>query len=358
MSKDYYKILGVDKKSSKEEIKKAFRTLAHKYHPDKKGGDEAKFKEVNEAYGILSDDKKRAEYDSYGRVFGSGGPQGNGQAGGFGGFDFSQFSGANGFDQKFDFGDIFSDFFGNKEARVRRGRDISIDIELPFEEAIFGIERKILLNKSSMCDICAGSGGAPGTGFTACKTCNGKGRIHEMRGTFFGSFSTEKICETCFGKGKMPNEKCRICHGSGVSKKEHEIKVKIPAGIDNGEMIRLSAMGEAVASGIPGDLYIKIHVRRHPVFRKEGYNLLMDLKIKLSEALLGGERNIKTLDGDIVLKIPEHISFGEVLRVRNKGVPTDRGRRGDLLIRINIELPQKLTKEARKLIEELGKEGL
>ena len=359
MSKDYYKILGVEKDASKENLKKAFHSLAHKYHPDKKGGDEAKFKEVNEAYSVLSDDKKRAQYDMYGSSFanGAGGPGGAG-AGGFGGFDFYQFTNAQG-GQGFDFGDIFSDFFGGgRTAQSNRGRDISIDIELSFDESVFGVERKILLNKTSTCQTCSGNGGAPGTEHVTCKTCNGKGRIREVRGTIFGSFSTERVCETCTGRGKVPKEKCKTCHGAGLTKREHEISVKIPSGIEDGEMIRLTGMGEAVVQGVAGDLYIKIHVKRHPVFRKEGHNLLMDLHVKLSEALLGGEKSIRTLDGDISLKIPERVAFGEILRVKGKGVPSDKGKRGDLLIRIHIDFPGKISKEARKLIEGLKQEGI
>ncbi len=361
MAKDYYQILGIDKKASKDDVKKAFRTLAHKHHPDKKGGDEAKFKEINEAYTVLSDEKKRAEYDAYGRVFSDGqGPgSGAGQNGGFGGFDFSQFTqGGNGFGDM-NFGDIFSDFFGGgRGERSRRGRDISIDAELSFEEAIFGVTRKILLNKTSTCRTCNGSGGAPGTQLSTCKTCNGKGKIREVRGTILGSFATERVCGACHGNGKVPNEKCKTCGGAGVTRQENEISVKIPAGIENGEMIRLTAAGESVSGGSPGDLYIKVHVKRHPVFRKEGLNLLTDLKVKLSDALLGAEYSLKTLDGNVAIKIPAHISFGEVLRIKGKGVPSDRGHRGDLMVRIIIELPQTLSREARKKIEELKREGV
>lgn len=359
MAKDYYKILGVDKSASKDDIKKAFRTLAHKYHPDKKGGDEAKFKEASEAYSVLFDDKKRAEYDAYGRVFSDGqGPRG-GPQGGFGGFDFSQFTqGGNGF-EGFDFGDIFSDFFGGGRGQQgRRGRDISIDAELTFEESIFGVNRKILLNKTLTCETCKGSGGAPGTEMSACETCKGKGRVREVRGTILGSFATERTCTTCHGVGKIPKEKCKTCSGTGVHKRENEINVKIPAGIENGEMIRLTGGGEAVSGGSAGDLYIKIHVKKHPTFRKEGYNLVTDLKVKLSDALLGSEYTLKTLDGDVVVKIPAHVSFGEVLRIKGKGVPDQRNRRGDILVRIIIELPKSLSKEARKKIEDLKKEGI
>lgn len=351
--RDYYEILGIQKSASKDEIKKAFHKLAHKYHPDKKGGDAAKFKEVSEAYSVLSDEKKRAEYDSYGRVFsgGGGGSQGGSP---FEGFDFSNFQGF----EDINFGDIFSDFFGGTRERVRRGRDISIDLELTFAESIFGVERKVLITKTSSCTVCGGSGGKPGAGTKTCETCNGKGQIRETRRSILGSVSTQRVCETCHGSGKVPKEKCATCHGAGVLRKEEEITIVVPAGIDNGEMIRLSGMGEATPGGVPGDLYVKIHVKKHPVFRKEGNNLLMDLNIKLSDALLGAEHRIATLDGDISVKIPEGVSFGEMLRVRGKGVPYEKGKRGDILIRINITLPNKLSKKARELFDQARKEGI
>ncbi len=365
MAKDYYKILGINKGASKEEIKKAFRTLAHKHHPDKKGGNEAHFKEVNEAYSVLGDEKKRAEYDAYGRVFSDGTGPGAGAGGfnGFNGFDFSQFTqGANG-ESPFgdmDFGDIFSEFFGGGRANTRqkRGRDISIDIELTFEEAVFGINKKVLLNKTSTCETCKGSGGEPNTKFSTCETCNGKGKIREVRGTILGSFATERVCSTCSGQGKIPEKKCETCRGAGVHKRESEISVKIPAGIEDGEMIRLAAAGEAIPGGGAGDLYIKVRVRKHPLFRKDDQNLITDLKIKLSDALLGGEYTLTTLDGNVIVKIPAHIGFGETLRIKGKGVPDDRGKRGDILVRIVIELPKSLSREAKKKIEELKKEGI
>lgn len=355
-SKDYYKILGVEKEASKEDIKKAFRKLAHQYHPDKKGGDEAKFKEVSEAYGVLSDDSKRNQYDTYGQTF-----SGNAGFEGAQGFDFSNF--ANNFrggdGVEFDLGDIFGEFFGGRsESRKKRGRDISIDIELNFEESIFGVERAILLNKISQCSDCDGSGAKKGSEMETCKNCNGNGQIREVRRSIIGSFSSVRSCELCNGTGKIPKEKCDTCKGKGVLKKEKEIKVTIPSGVENGEMMRLSGMGEAVSGGVPGDLYIKIHVRPHEYLKKEGNNLFMDLKIKLTDALLGGEREIKTLDGSIKLKIPEGVSHGEILKVKYKGVPHDKSHRGDLLIRISVEIPNKLSKEAKKMIENLKKEGI
>ncbi len=358
MAKDYYQILGIPKSASKEEIKKAFRKLAHKYHPDKGGGDESKFKEVNEAYQVLSDDRKRAEYDSYGQTFAGGGPQG-GQ--GFGGFDFSGFGGQQGF-EGVDLDEIFGEFFGGAKggrSKVKRGRDISIDLQISFTESILGTERSVLLNKVSACENCKGSGGKPGSSMKKCSTCNGQGKVHETRKSFFGVFTSVVDCGTCHGRGQIPEEKCPICKGVGVEKREESVTIKIPAGISVGEMIRLSGAGEAVPGGISGDLYVKVHIASHPVFTREGNNIVMDLNIKLSDALLGGEYTISTIEGNTLsLKIPAGVSFGEILRVREKGVPIDVKRRGDLLVKLNIKMPGKLSKRVETIIEELKKEGI
>ncbi|MFA6552102.1 MAG: molecular chaperone DnaJ [Candidatus Paceibacterota bacterium] len=363
MSKDYYNILGINKGASKEEIKKAFRVLAQKHHPDKKGGDEKKFKEINEAYQVLSDDKKRAEYDSYGRTFSD---MGGGQGSGFNpndfGFDFSGFNkegfgdGSGNFE--FDLGDIFGDFFGGGREKAKRGRDISIDIELSFAEAVFGVERKVLLNKISVCETCSGTGAKSGTDMVTCSVCNGKGKIHETKRSFFGAVSSVRTCDNCGGKGKVPKERCHTCGGDGTVRREEEIVIRIPAGIDSGEMIRMSGAGEATQKGTPGDLYVKVHIKPHPIFRKENKDLVTDLNIKLSTALLGGEYNLQTLDGEIKVKIPEGVGIGEILRVRGKGVPIDKVRRGDILIKLNIQMPKKISKEGRKIIEELKREGI
>lgn len=363
MAKDYYTILGVQKGASEEEIKKAFRTLAHKYHPDKKGGDEAKFKEVSEAYAVLSDKKKRAEYDTYGKTFaGNGGPQG-----GFGGFDFSNFaqgfSGfqggfANGQGVEFDIGDIFGEFFGGGGGRAKRGRDISIDIEIPFRDAIFGTGRRVLISKVSACVTCDGTGAKKGTKMGTCKTCNGKGQVHEARNTFFGSFTSTRQCTTCHGRGQMPESPCSACGGAGVSKREEEIVITVPAGAENGEMIRMPGRGEA-APGIPaGDLYVKLHVRADKNFTRDGNNLVTNLLIKVTDALLGGEYRISTLDGHTTVTVPGGVAHGEMIRVRGEGVPTGRSNRGDLLVKVHIEFPKKLSKEAKQLIEQLRKEGV
>jgi len=350
MAKDYYKILGVDEKASKDDVKKAFRKLAHKYHPDKKGGDEKRFKEISEAYSVLSDDKKRAEYDSYGRTFS--GSQGAGN------FDFSGFSGGDGFNfQGFNFGDIFGDFFGGG-VRERRGRDVSIDVEIDFRDSVFGTKRTVLLTKATACSVCGGTGAKPHTGMQTCSTCSGSGRVVETRNSIFGAFSSTRTCSVCFGRGEVPKEPCVKCRAEGVVNEQVEIKIDIPAGIEAGQMIRLSGMGEAVRGGVPGDLYVKIHVKPHPVFKKQGENLTMDLTVKLSDALLGAEYRIETLDGALKLTIPENTRFGDTLRVRGKGVVFDKSKRGDLLIRVKIELPHKLSSRARKLIEELREEGV
>ncbi len=359
MAKDYYQILGVDKKASKEEIKKAFRKLAHEFHPDKKGGNESKFKEVNEAYSVLSDDSKRSQYDAYGNAFtGNGGASGGFNPNDFVDFDFSQFTKGGG-GVEFDLGDIFGDFFGgSSRTKVKRGRDISLDITISFDESVFGVERKVLLHKVAGCPTCTGSGAKPGSEMETCKTCNGNGKIREVRRSVIGSFSSVRTCDDCNGTGKVPKEKCETCHGKGVLKRDQEIQVRIPVGIENGEVVRLSGMGEAVAGGTAGDLYIKIHVEKHPVFHKEGNDLVMSLRIKLSDALLGAEFPIKTLDGEIKIKVPEGITFGEILRVKGKGVPNRNNRRGDLLVKIIIDLPKKLSRDVKKTIEDLRSKGV
>lgn len=364
MNKDFYATLGVAKNASKDEIKKAFYKLAHKYHPDKKEGDEKKFKEVNEAYQTLSDDQKRAQYDQFGSQYanmgGGAGGYGQGQQGGFGGFEGFDFSGFQNGGMEFDLNDIFSDFFGGGGSRTqaRRGRDISTEIQISFSDSIFGITRKVLLTKTSTCSTCGGKGAKAGTKMDTCKPCNGQGKIHEAKRTILGTISSTKMCETCLGSGEVPREVCEKCKGKGVLRKEEEISIAVPAGIRNGEMIRMTGMGEAVAKGTTGDLYIKINVAPHPIFKRDGNDLVMDLNLKLSDALLGAKYPIKTLDGDIEVSIPEGVGINEILRVKGKGVPNTRTKRGDLLIKLNIKLPSKISRKARELIEGLQKEGI
>lgn len=358
MSKDYYKILGVEKKATKDDIKKAFRKLAHQYHPDKKGGNEAKFKELNEAYQTLSDDKRRAEYDTYGQSFGGSGAQ-QGPFGqgfrGFSGFEEQGFN-AEGFD--FDLGDIFGDMFGGGQ-RQKRGHDIAVDIHIAFEESVFGGERKILITKTSGCVSCSGSGAAKGSAMKKCGICNGAGKIHDSRKTFMGTFATVRPCDPCHGTGKIPEESCKTCRGAGIMRGQTEITVVIPAGIENGEVIRLASRGEAVSGGVSGDLYVKVHITPHKTFRREGEHLTMDLDIKLSDALLGAQYAIPTLEGKTEqIFIPEGTMHGEILRIKGHGVPIHGGRRGDLLVRIAIKFPKKLSKHAREAIAKLREEGV
>ncbi len=371
MKKDFYETLGVAKGASKDEIKKAFHKMAHKYHPDKKDGNSDKFKEVNEAYQTLSDDKKRAQYDAYGQTFdGAGGPGGAGFGGfsgqGFGGQGFGGFS-QGGFEQQFDFGDlgdIFSEFFGGgmgggMGSRGKpRGSDISTEIAIPFAESIFGSKRNIVMTKTSQCETCHGNGAKPGTETVTCDRCNGKGQVRETKRSILGSFDAVVECSKCHGAGKVPKEACGTCRGVGVHRKEERMEVIIPAGIENGQMIRLSGMGEAVPHGTTGDLYIKVRVEKHKTIAREGHNLVSSLSVRLSDALLGAEYKIETLDGLVEISIPAGATFGEILRVKGKGVPTGKSSRGDFMVKLEIELPKKLSSKARKIVEELRGEGV
>jgi molecular chaperone DnaJ len=360
-TKDYYNVLGVDKRATPDDIKKAFRKLAHKYHPDKGGTDEAKFKEITEAYSVLSDDKKRREYDTYGQAFPGGHPGGgsNGQNP-FGGFDFNGFQqgfGNGGVD--FDFGDIFGDIFsGGRRAQTPRGRDISIDLEISFKDAVFGTSRNVLIAKVSKCNLCQGSGAKVGTTLDTCTTCNGSGKIHETRNSILGQFSSVRACTVCDGTGKIPKEKCHECKGHGTLRRQEEIKINIPAGIDHGEMIRMTQQGEAIKIGTAGDLYVKVHVKSHATFRRDGANLIMNLPVKLTDSLLGTTVSVETLEGKTLgVKIPPMKRTEELLRVAGKGIPVD-GSRGDLIIRLEVALPHKLSAKARKSLEDLKSEGL
>lgn len=362
--KDYYQTLGIQKSATKDEVKKAFRKLAAQHHPDKKTGDEAKFKEISEAYSVLGDEKKRGEYDAYGHSFAGAGGAGGGQGQGFGGFDFSGFQqgqGQGGFG--FDINDIFESFGGGGGfgggTQQQRGRDISIDINISFKESIFGVKRSVLIAKNSTCSECTGKGAAKGSKLETCTTCNGQGRVRETRQSIMGTFQTVKACDSCHGSGQVPKEKCGHCAGVGVRKQEEEIEIKIPAGIKNGEVIRMTGRGEAIPHGTSGDMYIKVHAENDPVIKRDGDNLVSPLPIKLTDGLLGNEYTIETLDGKVTVKIPAGIKHGELLRIKGKGVPHTNGNgRGDYLVKVSVEMPQKLSRSARKLIEQLREEGI
>lgn len=359
MANDYYKILGVDKSASDDEIKKAYRRLAHKYHPDKSGGDEAKFKEINEAYQVLSDKAKRSQYDQFGQTFNQSGG-GGGQ--GFGGFDFSGFGGFGDQQGGFEFGggdfsDIFSDIFGGGRSggRQKSGQDIQIDAEISFEEMVKGAQREFKLYKKTTCDRCRGTGGQPGSKEETCQTCKGSGKIQRTVRSILGTFSQASICPTCHGKGKTYSQKCSKCGGDGRVRQEENVRVEIPAGISNGQTISVQGRGEAGELGAPaGDLYVNVHVRPHEKFKREGQNILSTEKISFAQAALGDKIEVETIEGNVKMKVPSGTQSGELFRIRDKGVPIlGRRGRGDHLVKIIVEIPKKLSREQKKIIEQL-----
>ena len=375
MAKDYYKILGVKKDASPEEIKRAFRELAQKYHPDKPGGNAEKFKEINEAYQVLSDPEKRKLYDQYGETFEQ--AQARGGFSGFEGFrDWAAWAEAMreaGQGAKFDFedlgfgdlGDLFSDFFSfggyrPKTSRKKIGRNIEIEMLIDFREAIFGTEKEISLDKFVVCPKCNGSGSEPSSKFITCPRCKGSGQITQTKSTFFGIIKTVTTCPDCQGEGKVAEKRCSQCHGEGRIRKLQKLKVKIPAGIDDGEVIRLSGQGEAgEKGGRAGDLYIHILVRPDPFFKRSRYDLYSEEEISISQAVLGGKKTIRTIDGLVDLKIPPGTSSGQEFRLSCKGVPHLHSRgRGDHIVKVIIKIPKHLSKKQKDLFEELNKEGL
>ena len=355
MSKDYYKTLDVEKTASQDEIKKAFRKVAHKHHPDKPTGDEAKFKEANEAYQVLSDEKKRAQYDR----FGSAGPQMGGGAGqGFGGFDFSGFQ--NGGAQGFDFGDIdLGDLFGggfggSQRSRVRRGQDLQTHIEISFKDSVFGIKKSINVEHNISCDDCGGNGSEKGSDLESCSECNGQGKIQQR---MMGIFATVVECPSCHGKGKTPKIKCKKCRGAGIKREKEVIDFAIPSGIKNGDTLRISGKGEAVSGGTPGDFFVQISVSPDKTFGRKGIDLLMNQDITVSEAILGATRQITLLDNTkLDIKIPAGTQSGTVLRVSGKGIITNNGN-GNLMVTVKIHIPKKLSKKALDALEVLQGEG-
>lgn len=358
MASDYYEILGVPKGASDDEIKKAYRKLAHKYHPDKQGGDEKKFKEINEAYQVLSDKTKRSQYDQFGRTF-DGAQGGPGGGFGFGGFDFGNFdfSGGGSFGGA-DFEDIFSSIFGGgrRTQRRKRGQDIQVDVEIDFYEMVRGAERQIRLRKSVVCDRCSGSGGEPGASRKTCPVCKGTGQVKKTTKSFFGTFSQVGVCPECQGERQIYEKKCSKCGGDGRVKEEREIKINIPAGISDGQTISIEQQGEAGEKGAPaGNLYVNVHVRPHSKFIRRGQDIFSTEYAPFSILALGGEIAVETIDGKLILKIPSGTPSGETFRIKNKGVPElGRKERGHHLVKVIVRVPKKLSREQKKLIEELG----
>ncbi len=361
MGKDYYNILGVNKTATKEEIKKAFRTKAHEHHPDKVGGNEAKFKEINEAYQVIGDDKKRAQYDQFGSSFEQ--AQAGGGFHGFDGFrDFSGFANGQGMNAE-DLGDIFGgigDMFGfgggRSTRRNSRGRDLQVSIQINFLEAVFGVEKEIKITKKVKCDRCKGNGAEPGTKIETCKTCGGSGRVAKVQRTILGNIQVEAVCHDCQGEGKTYAKKCTKCHGSGVVNEPTSLKIKIPAGIDNGETIRLSGHGEAGEKGASaGDLYIKVMVASDKRFERHGYDINSKAEINFSNAVLGTKIDVETVEGKVKLKIPAGTQSGTTFKLRGKGIQKLRGGgKGDHFVKVNIKTPTSINRKQKKLLEELA----
>jgi molecular chaperone DnaJ len=366
MSKDYYKSLGVEKSANAEEVKKAFRKLAHKYHPDKPTGDEAKFKEINEAYQILGDETKRKQYDQYGADF----QQQGGFGGGMGWDDFMRASrgqggqGAGGFDfGNVDLGDIFGEMFGFGGSRGRgrgatKGRDIQVDVQLAFKDAVFGTETTVSLTKQNPCDICSGTGAEPGSTLKTCVDCAGQGQVRRVQQTIMGAMQTVVACQTCQGAGKTAEKKCKHCDGVGALRSSSEMKVKIPAGIHDGATIRLTEKGEYPGvGGVAGDLYVVVHVQEDDYFTREEDDIYTKAHISFIQAVLGAEIPIQTLDGEKKLVVPEGTQSHQQFKLKNLGVPHLRGNgRGDQYVQVVVDIPKKVSKKAKKLLEELSSE--
>lgn len=381
--RDYYEVLGVDKKADESTIKKAYRKLALKYHPDKNQGDkeaENKFKEVNEAYEILSDKDKRQRYDQFGFAgvdpnyqagagaggagfggFGGGGGSYTYSGGGFGGFDdiFSDlFGGGGGGFSGFGGTGGFGGFGGQQAKRPIQGSDIKVRLTIKFKEAAFGCEKKIKIKRTEECDHCHGSGAEPGSKVETCKTCGGSGRVRTAQRTPFGTFEQEDVCPDCHGTGEHATETCKVCHGAGVVQKERTIKIKIPAGVDNDSILPLRGQGNAGENGGPaGDLLVYIRVQEDALFKREGNNVSYTLPVSFTQAALGADVTAPTLKGKVKIKLPAGTQNGKVFKLKGKGIQqVNSTRKGDLLITIQVEVPTNLSDKAKELIESLGEE--
>jgi molecular chaperone DnaJ len=362
MGKDYYKILGVDKSASQDDVKKAFLKLAHQYHPDKNGGKDDKFKEINEAYQVLGNEQKRKQFDQFGSAQG-------GQGGGFGGFNgYSGFQngGMNiNMDDLGDLGEMFGGlgdifgFGGGRSSRKRgpqRGHDIEAAITVDFMEAIFGVEREVTLKKKVVCEKCGGSGAEPGAKVETCPACGGHGRVRRVQQTILGNIQTEVNCPSCGGEGKTVSQKCTACHGAGTVYDTVKFKVKIPAGVDNGGRIRLTGFGEAGEKGASaGDLYLEIRVKPSDKFQRDEYEILSQKEINFSQAAVGDKIEVETVHGPVELKIPEGTQSGTVFKLKNKGVPYSDGKtKGDHLVTVIVKTPKNLNKKQKEALKELG----
>jgi len=362
MAKDYYQVLGIPNEASQDEIKKAYYKLAHKHHPDK-GGDEKKFKEINEAYQVLSDKEKRSQYDRFGRTFeGAAEPGSDFQwAWGKPEADFE-----NAFRTDFgDLGDIVEEIFGfgtpKRRKDIKRGKDIEVGIEISLEDVLRGKEKEIFLQKQVACSRCSGSGAEPGTKINECFSCRGTGEVQQVKRTFLGSFTRYTTCPECGGEGKRPEKPCNVCKGEGRVKDEEKIKIFIPAGVDTNQVIKVEGKGEAGKRGAKsGDLYVRIFVKSHPVFQRKGDDLYIGLQISFSQAALGDEIETQILDGSkILLKVPEGTESGKILRISGKGITHFSGYgRGNLYVELVVKTPKKLSKRQKELLERLKEAGI
>lgn len=350
--RDYYEVLGVDKNADEAAIKKAYRVLAKKYHPDMNPGDaeaEKKFKEASEAYAILSDPEKRRQYDQYGHAAFENG----GGAGGFGGFDF------NGADFGDIFGDIFGDLFGGSRRSGRssgpmKGANVRTSVRITFEEAVFGVEKEIELTLKDECTTCHGSGAKPGTSPETCSKCGGKGQVVFTQQSFFGTVRNVQTCPECGGSGKVVKDKCPDCHGSGYIANRKKIKITIPAGIDNGQSVRIRDKGEPGTNGGPrGDLMVEVMVQRHPIFQRQDYNIYSTVPVSFAVAALGGEVVIDTVDGQVIYDVKPGTQTDTRVRLKGKGVPSLRNKdvRGDHYVTLVVQTPDKLSHEAKELLK-------
>ncbi len=360
MSKrDYYEVLGISKDASADEIKKAFRKAAVKYHPDKEGGDEAKFKEANEAYEVLKDQQKRQRYDQFGHA-GVGGASG----GGGGGNPFEGFQGFGGNGQGFEFnfgdgglGDIFGQFFGGQQRNQGpgRGRDLQTTLTLTFEEAVFGAEKDVRITLDDTCSHCKGTTAELGYELKTCDICKGSGQQTRVMNTIFGPIQQATTCNVCRGKGKVPERICSVCKGKGTERREQKITLKVPAGVDDGATIRLSGKGEAIAGGEKGDLYVALRVRPHKHFTREGNIILSDEHVSMIDAALGTEIEVETVDGPVRMKVPAGTQSGTDFKLSAHGVPNLRSEsRGPHIVSIVVDTPTKLSKKQREILEQFG----
>lgn len=363
---DYYLTLGINKTASQDEVKQAYRKLAHQYHPDKKGGNEKKFKEINEAYQVLGNKEKRAQYDQFGRVFE--GAAAGGQGNGFGGFDFGSFAGSQG--NNFDFGDFdFADIFSNlgfgarqqKRKPKNKGADLEVEIAIELKDTIKDLVKKISLNKMVQCSRCGGVGAEISSQVKECFSCKGTGWVQQMKRFGPLTLSQDVVCPECKGEGKIPEKPCNVCQGEGRIKEEEDIEVVVPAGVDTGQVLRVEGAGGAgKRGGAPGDLYVRILIKPHQVFERKGDNLFATAAIPFSLAVLGGEIDLESLDGKkIFLKVPAGSESGKIFRLSAKGIPHFNGwGKGDLFVELQIITPKKISKKQKDLLEELKKEGL